>query len=338
MERMHAIDRKLRAGKFPNCSTLAKDLDTSAKTIQRDIRYMSLMLKAPIAYDKRAKGFYYEEEWLFFPSSYFNELDAESLLATRAVLAQYEGSHYYGDLCAALDKVLQNVPPAKKERHILDVYSFAQPATVLPDTELFRMFEGAIRNRLKVRFRYESLRNGAESQRTVHPYRLHFAEDAWYLVAICELHKGPRVFILRNIKELEVLDGHYQPDAGFDIDGYLRNRMCLFIEGGGKHKVRIWISERFADYVRQRRWHPAQELTTNADGSLILSMNVDAYDVVACWIMQFGSGAEVLAPAGLRKRVVRESRAIAGLYDTNDRVSHYARQAETEPEETGGKP
>lgn len=332
MKRMHTIDRELRAGKFPNCSTLAKDLDTSSKTIQRDINYMTLMLKAPIAYDNKARGFYYTEEWLFFPSSYFNELDAESLLATRAVLSQYEGAPYYVDICAALDKVLRNFPPAKKERHLLDVYSFAQASAALPDTELFRMLEGAIRNQLKVRFRYESLRNGAASQRTVHPYRLHLAEDTWYLVAFCELRKGLRLFILRNIKELEVLDGHYRPDAGFDIDGYLQTRMFLFIEGGGKHTVRIRFSERFADYVRHRRWHPSQELAANTDGSIILSMNVDAYDVVACWIMQFGTGAEVLEPAGLRKRVVRESRAIPGLYDTNDRVSNHALQEEQEQE------
>lgn len=334
-ERMHAIDRELRGNGFPNCSTLARDLDTSTRTIQRDINYMRLMLKAPIAYDATRRGFHYTNEWLFFPSSYFNELDAESLLATRAVLAQYDGAPYYSDICNALDKVLRNVPAAQKERHLLDVYSFAQPAAALPDAKLFRMLEVAIRKRLKVRFRYESLRNGAESQRTVHPYRLHLAEDAWYLVAICELRKGPRLFILRNIRDVEVQENHYLLDDGFDIDSYLRNRMFMFIEGGGKHMVRIWISERFANYVRQRRWHPAQEITDNADGSMILAMNVDAYDVVACWIMQFGTGVEVLEPAELRRKVVREARAIEEIYGNNERVLHYARPA-VERKETGG--
>jgi predicted DNA-binding transcriptional regulator YafY len=334
-ERMHAIDRALRGKGFPNCTRLAAELGTSSRTIRRDIHYMQLMLKAPIAYDQKRRGFYYKEEWLFFPSSYFNELDAESLLATRAVLAQYEGAPYYADICNALDKVLRNVPATRAGQHLLDVYSFAQPALPLPDPELFRVLEGAIRKRLKVRFRYESLRSGAESERTVHPYRLHLAEDAWYLVAVCELRKGPRLFILRNIRDIGVLDTCYRPDGQFDIDGYLQKRMFLFIEGGGRHTVRIWFSARFADYIRQRRWHPAQELTVNADGSLLLSMVVDAYDVVACWIMQFGSGAEVLEPAELRRRIVRESRAIEGIYGDNGRVRQYAMQA-AEPESHGG--
>ncbi len=34
------IDKKLREGGYPNCVTIAREYETSSRTIQRDIGYM----------------------------------------------------------------------------------------------------------------------------------------------------------------------------------------------------------------------------------------------------------------------------------------------------------
>lgn len=184
----------------------------------------------------------------------------------------------------------------------------------MPSRDCFENLERAIRGRLKVRFGYVSLRTGKASERLLDPYRLHLAEDGWYLIAIGEPNKGPRSFLLQNIRNLEVTREAYRVDPEFNIEGYIDQRFFVFIDAGEKRPVRIWFSARFSDYIQSRRWHPAQEIAANSDGSIILSMNVDADDIVACWVMQFGTGAEVLEPDGLRMLVVREAEAIAGLY------------------------
>lgn len=311
---MYTIDEQLRNRRYPNCSTLAGHFQVSAKTIQRDIDYMRDMLGAPIAYDRYRRGFHYESEWRFLPSTFFDEREVKSLMATRSVLARYDGAPHYQEIRDALDKVLQYLPGSLPEHHFFDVYSFARTSAEQPGPECFSQLEEAIRNRRKVRIVYEALRTGETSERVVHPYRLHLAEDTWYLVAVCELRNKPRSFMLRRIKSLELLEDGYEPDTGFDPDAYLHDRMFLFIAGDEKQTVRIRFNARHAAWIRESRWHPAQEIVENGDGSLILVMNVDAFDVVTCWVMQYGVDAEVLEPAELRAKIMRQARAIADLY------------------------
>ena len=320
--RMQAIDEELRRMTFPNCVQLANRLEVTKKTIQRDIDYMRLGLKAPIDYNKRRKGYYYTGEWWFLPTTCFNDVEIKSLRATTTVLAQYKGAPYYAQIRAALDKVLRHLPDALTDQHFLDVYSFARSSAELPDAACFTKLEEAIRKRMKVRITYEAMRTGVQTKRVVHPYRLHLAEDTWFLIAICELRNRPRSFMLRRIRQLDVLDETYAPDSdsSFDVDQYLEKRMFLFIEGEGNHAVKIRFSARHADLIKERKWHPLQQIVENDDGSIILSMNVDAYDVVVCWIMQFGVDAEVLEPVELRKKIVREANAIAHLHSKNGQI------------------
>ncbi len=65
---MMRLHQKLIAGDFPNCSKLSKELEVSAKTIQRDIDFMRDRLGLPIEYDQLHFGFVYTEPVTHFPS------------------------------------------------------------------------------------------------------------------------------------------------------------------------------------------------------------------------------------------------------------------------------
>ena len=56
--RVLALDRKIRAGEYPNCLNFAADYEISQKTAQRDIDFLRDECGAPIAYDRVRKGFY----------------------------------------------------------------------------------------------------------------------------------------------------------------------------------------------------------------------------------------------------------------------------------------
>ena len=51
------LHQRLIAGGFPNCSELARELEVSTKTIQRDIEFMQDRLNMPIEYDQAHFGF-----------------------------------------------------------------------------------------------------------------------------------------------------------------------------------------------------------------------------------------------------------------------------------------
>ena len=59
-------------------------------------------------------------------------------------------------------------------------------------------------------------------------------------------------------------------------------------------------------YIRERSWHPSQRLKDRADGSVVLTMDVCDDYTLRSWILSFGRGARVLAPAPLVEWVSEE--------------------------------
>ncbi len=174
---MQHIDRELRNNCYPNCSRVACHFEVSSKSIQRDIEYMRDMLNAPIDYDKKKKGYFYKKDWAFLTSAFIDRQEAEALKATKKVLSRYQGTPYYQEISSALDKVLQYLPATCSENGILDIYSFEQPPSSEIDTKTFTLLDEAIRNSWKIAIAYRAPSKQAETERTVHPYRLHYDQS-----------------------------------------------------------------------------------------------------------------------------------------------------------------
>jgi hypothetical protein len=63
--------------------------------------------------------------------------------------------------------------------------------------------------------------------------------------------------------------------------------------------IQLRFHPRLAPYIRERSWHPSQRLKDRADGSVVLTMDVCDDYTLRSWILSFGRGARVLAPAAL---------------------------------------
>jgi len=58
LERLQAIDLAVRRRELPNARTLARELEVTRRTIQRDIAFMR-RLHAPLEFDSVRNGYYY---------------------------------------------------------------------------------------------------------------------------------------------------------------------------------------------------------------------------------------------------------------------------------------
>ena len=102
--RMLFIDKSIRAGKYPNCSTLAKEWEVSIKTIQRDLDYMRYQLDAPLVYCAKHRGYYYTEKQFALPAIDIKESDLFGIYLAEKLLVQYEGTPIYDSLCSFSDE------------------------------------------------------------------------------------------------------------------------------------------------------------------------------------------------------------------------------------------
>lgn len=64
----------------------------------------------------------------------------------------------------------------------------------------------------------------------------------------------------------------------------------------GEINVKIRFNKRVADYVRERTWHPSQEIVKCKEGDIILSLTVNHLLELKRWILSWGCDAQVLEP------------------------------------------
>ena len=81
----------------------------------------------------------------------------------------------------------------------------------------------------------------------------------------------------------------------------------------------IRFAPRQARWIRERKWHRTARMQEEIDGSLVLRMKVPVSGELQRWILQFGSEAEVLAPAALRNAVGEELRRALAAYGVRGR-------------------
>src|SRR5438045_4202008 len=80
LERMMRIHQVLQAGKYPTATSLARELEVSAKSIHRDLEFMTDRLGLPLEYDWSRKGYHYTEEVNSFPTVQVTEGELFALL------------------------------------------------------------------------------------------------------------------------------------------------------------------------------------------------------------------------------------------------------------------
>ena len=315
--RMQYMHQQLRSNHYPNCATVAEYFEVSTKSIQRDVDYMRDLLHAPIEYDQKKRGYYYEKPgWDFLPSTLLERGEAAALIATKKVLAQCEGSPLYDEISRALDKMRQYLPESSASNEFLNIYSFEKASPPAFDPRFFATIEDAIRSRFKITITYRAAWNQEVTERTMHPYMFHYSQqsDTWYIIGYCELRGDFRTFAINRIRTVTLSKKHFTVQKAFSFDTYIAQAFDQ-IHDNQTSTVAIRFSPFQSQWIREHQWHPSQEIDELKDGSLLLKMQVGALDAVKRWVMRYGSEAEALEPQELREMIKYELLATAKMYE-----------------------
>jgi len=93
-ERVTKIDDLLRAGKYPNCVTMAREFGVSVRTVKRDIEFMIERHNFPIGYDQKQWGYFYSKPVDGFPKAPMTEAEIFAVLVAHKAVAQYHGTPF----------------------------------------------------------------------------------------------------------------------------------------------------------------------------------------------------------------------------------------------------
>jgi proteasome accessory factor B len=308
---MLRIHQSLQSGKFPNASTLARELEVSTKSIHRDIEFMRDRLNLPIEFNSGRNGYFYTGEVSSFPTMQITEGEIFALVVAEKALQQYRGTSFEKPLLSAIKKMEQALPDtiSLNLADIEQTISFRMRAEQILDLKIFDALAKAAARREQIELTYRKPGQTKSEVRVVDPYHLANINGEWYLFAYDHARKDIRTFAPARIKSVKPTGKTFVRPQKFSLEKRLRNSFGVH-SGQGEHEVVIRFNPRAADYVREKKWNESQQLRELKSGGVELSLKLSSLMEIERWVLSWGGDAKVLKPRELLDNVRRSAETI----------------------------
>jgi len=303
LARVMRIHQMVQGGTFPNCSTIARELEVASKTVKRDLDFIRTRLEWPIEYDAVRRGYFFSGPVAGFGNAPVSESELFALLIAREAMAQYEGTPFQLPIEAALRKLTGPIDSmGSAPAGVSDLVSFRPFAPEKADEVLFGTLTEAAKTRRVIGFSYRKVGAAEAETRLVQPYHLACIENHWYLLGFDVKRKAIRTFALPRIRELHVTDESFLVPENFDPAEYMRGSFSAY-KGDEDYEVVIDFDAWGSDVIRGRQWHASQQITELPDGTIRFQMRLDSIEEAQRWVLGWGVHATVVRPAALCNRV-----------------------------------
>ena len=305
LERIYYFHSRIQDGRFPNATDLAEEFEVSAATAHRDIAYLRDRLLAPLSYDQRKNGYWYEEDDFRLP---FEDSPRIVLfLGVLSSMASETGLESLPEL-RLLQKKLSSMV-LSHHAHIEDLIHCEWVEVQPVDTMVFDTVINGLLESMQLDIQYGDKQQ--QKLRRIDPLKLVHYQGRWYLLAWCHLRQEKRLFHLSRIQSIRTTEQQaehrLQPD-----DEYLTGVFGIF-KGKARFTATISLTGRTAEIVREQHWHPDQQIEQTQTGILLHLPVADDRELIMK-VLQFGDEAEVIAPESLRKKIKEKITAMAIHY------------------------
>ena len=311
LERMLRIHQAVQSGSYPNASTLAKELEVSTKSVHRDIEFMRDRLNLPLEYEDARFGYYYTQEVSSFPTLQITEGELFALLVAEKALQQYRGTNFERPLLSAFKKMAASLPDpvslnlADWEQTI----SFRMSAESILNLEIFEALAKAAAQKKQITLTYRKPGQPKPEERVVDPYHLANINGEWFLFAYDHLRKDIRTFVPARIQTVQHTGRSFVRPQKFSVEKTLRDSFGVH-SGRETFEVVIRFNASAATYIREKRWHPSQEVRELKKGGLELRLRLSSLGEIERWILGWGANAVVLRPPELVASVKSAAQSI----------------------------
>jgi predicted DNA-binding transcriptional regulator YafY len=299
-------------------SDLARDLACHSRTVYRDLEALQ-SAGFPLYTGKNEEG---RTLWSLLDEGRrqmpipLSLTELMALYFSRNMLRILDGSAIYDSLVSLFDKVKATLPSAyiaylETLEQSLEVGVKAHKPYQRIQQTLARVQE-AVQHRRLIDILYFTMSRNESTRRTVAPYKIWFYDETFYVIGYCSLRREVRLFAVDRIESITLLETVFDLPEGFDAEEFMQASFGLF--RGDPVRVRIRFAPEAAGYIKEKIWHPTQELIPEPDGGLLFTADVAGIEEIKFWTLKWGAAAEVLAPESLREAIAAQVRALYAKY------------------------
>jgi predicted DNA-binding transcriptional regulator YafY len=311
LERMLRIHQAIQGGSHPNATTLARELEVSTKSIQRDLEFMRDRLNLPLEYSHAHNGYLYTEEVSSFPTLQITEGELFALLVAEKSLQQYRGTHFEKPLLSAFKKMAASLPDTVSLNlaEWQQTISFRTSAEPVLNLEIFDALAKATARHQQLELDYRKPGRAQMERRLIDPYHLANINGEWFLFAFDHLRKDIRTFVPARIQAVRPTGQTFERPQKFSLEKRLRDSFGVH-SGQGEFEVILHFNALVADYIREKRWHPSQTVRELKGGGLELRLKLSSLVEIQRWVLGWGGSVRVLRPPELKQAVQAAARQI----------------------------
>ena len=317
--RQWTILRELEASRGATIRRLAETTGVTTRTIRRDLEALQ-EAGFPIydVADDVAKRWRLDiRPFRRLDDTAFTLAELSALYFSRTLVECFALPPFGQDLRSAFAKLESALAPRMRQflDRLPDVIQAKAPPARRLDVRRQRATIGrlldALLHQRRLDMQYHSRSSRREKSYRIDPYRLVYAEGGLYLFAYVPDYGQVRTFAVERIRSLTPLNETFEPledlqDAAFPHS--------LGIHQGPPERVELEFAPELAPYVQERVWHPSQSVEPLEDGSVAVSMDVCNDGALRSWILSFGPGVRVTAPATLAERIAADLETARARY------------------------
>jgi predicted DNA-binding transcriptional regulator YafY len=299
---------------------LAHELEVSVRTVYRDVDALSAA-GVPVYGDAGHAGGYQLLEGYRTRLTGLTAAEAEALFLSG--LPGPAAELGLGSVLAAATLKLRAALPATlgehagrlAERFYLDApgwYRRPEDVPYLP------VVASAVWDRQVIQVTYRRWKEPTEVTRRLEPHGLVLKAGTWYVVARCD--GVMRTYRVDQIVAAAPCGCGFAAEPGFELIGYWQSYLAEFhrqlytghavirLSGDGLRRMRHLFSAAAVTAVEITG-------TADVDGWVRARVPTESADLALADFLRLGADVEILAPAELRERAARTTRAMAAVYD-----------------------
>src|SRR5215212_4961877 len=313
--RQWPILKELEASRRATIDGLAAQTGVTTRTIRRDLEALQEAGFPLFDETHDGKKYWTLEQRAFkrLDDTAFTLAELSALYFSRTLVECLSGTAFERDVRSAFDKLAAALTPGMRQfldRMPLVMQAKAEPGAQAAEPrtkEVAQLIDATLQNR-RVSMRYHSFSSNREKTYLFEPYRLLFGQGGLYVIGFVPEYGELRTFAVDRIAQVSLTEERFEP-LELPDDTFAHS---LGVNQGTPERIEISFAPRIARYVRERVWHPSQDIAVQEDGSLRLTLNVVNDWALKSWVLGFGGLATVISPPHLADEIVKEIEAVRG--------------------------
>lgn len=307
--RLHDVIRILEHRYGATVEELVEECEVTRRTVYRDLGAIE-EAGYPLIKERQDSGeviYRFVAGFKQLPPITFTLEELMTLYLCRGQLAFLQGTPFQDDLDSVFARLRSGLPP----RSVAHLERIAEAGSskiqgfrdYTRQREILADLRQALLKQQRCRIRYTPARREANDY-LFDPYTLLFYNSSLYLGGYAHNRKALRLFLIDRIDSVSTTDERFDVPEDYTPAKLTGGAFGLSDEGPERH-LDLLFAEPIAHLIRERTWHPEQQLEERDDGSLRLQFSAAGDAEILSWLCSFIPHVQVLGPEPLRHKFLQ---------------------------------